>query len=71
MRIIIEPTYTQDKLDKLVALTQDAMCVHHRVVIEHPYDDLTMEHVASLVRSALVAYGFENESVQRHLGNDE
>lgn len=71
MRITIEPTSTQDTLDRIVAVTQDMMCVHHKVVIEHPYDDLNMEHVASLVRSALVAYGFNRESVNQHLSGDE
>lgn len=71
MRIIIEPTSTQDKLDKLFALTQDAMCVNHRVVIEHPYDDLTMEQVASLVRAALVAYGFHADTVNEYLNGNE
>lgn len=63
MRIIIEPTTPQD-----TSLPPD--CKSHRVVIEHPSDDLGIDHVVELVKYALVAYGFGEKTVNEYL-NDE
>lgn len=64
MRIIIEPTYPHDK-----SLPDDY--VHHRVVIEHPDDDLGIDHVVELVKYALVAYGFTEKTVNEYFDCDE
>lgn len=64
MRIIIEPTTKQEEYS-------EPDCMNHRVVIEHPYDDIDLEHVVLLVKSALVAYGFAEKTVNEYLGGDE
>ena len=50
MRITIEPTELQD--DWVSDLMQ------HKVVLEHPSDDLDLGQMRELVDAALRAYGF-------------
>ena len=50
MRITIQPTTSQ------AGMPGD--CIQHTVVIEHPYDDLTIEVVLTLLEEALEAYGY-------------
>ena len=50
MRITIEPT--TDQSQRSSDLTQ------HRVVIEHPDDDLGLDIALDLVQAALAAYGY-------------
>jgi hypothetical protein len=57
MRIIIEPTNEVD-----TSLPYD--CVNHRVLVEHPSDDVGLEHVAFMVARALVAFGYAEEQVK-------
>ena len=64
MRIIIEPTTPQDE-----RLDPDG--INHRVVIEHPMDDISIDHIVSLVKYALMAYGFSEKTVNEYLGGDE
>lgn len=53
MRITIEPTCEPSGSEDTV---------NHKVVIEHPYDDLTSHHVKHLVKRALVAFGYLDSS---------
>lgn len=64
MRIIIEPTTKQEEYS-------EPDCMNHRVVIEHPSDDLGIDYIVELFKSALVAYGFAEKTVNEYLGGDE
>lgn len=61
MRITIEPTTKQDG---------EELEVNHRVVIEHPYDHLTIITVVGMIEGALVAYGYDPETVKECLAED-
>ena len=62
MRITIEPT--TDQFDRSSEATQ------HRVVLEHPHDDLGISTVIELVEWALIAYGYPPTLVREYLDPD-
>ena len=60
MRITIEPTCEAD-----TKYTADA--VQHKIVLEHPWDDLDLYHVIELLTAALVAYGYSEKTIADYL----
>lgn len=60
MRITVEPTE-----DRGVRTSVEA--VQHRVVVEHPFDDIDLGGVIRLMASALMAYGFLSDQVAEYL----
>lgn len=58
MKITLEPTENQ-KEDKYP---------HSKIMIEHPCDDLTLDEVMdSLIKPALIAYSYSEETVDKFL----
>ncbi len=64
MRIEISPTNHQSEFDGSAVRRSD--CVQHKVVIEHPDDDIDLVGTIQLVSRALVAYGFHKDNVQEY-----
>lgn len=61
MRIIIEPTETPTtEIERAVP--------HHRVVIEHPYDDIDIIELGEMLRAALLAKGYHPDNVNDLFG---
>ncbi len=60
MRIIIEPSNEADT-------SLPPNCLHHRVVIEHPSDDVGLDHVAFMVAQALIAFGYHEAHVKEYV----
>ena len=58
MKITIEPTVDHANFVSSAA--------QHTVILAHPYDDLGLEEVISLVSAALVAYGFSKAGVAEY-----
>lgn len=56
MRLIIEPTQTP-------STDIERQYPHHRIVIEHPHDDLDINEMADMMRAALLAQGYDPETV--------
>ena len=54
MRITIEPTTDQSQQNSAAA-------VQHKVVVEHPDDDLTLDVIMALVEMALAGYGYQTD----------
>lgn len=52
MRITIEPTHPPQ-----------GQLAQHKVVLDHPNDELRLEDALDLIAAALKAYGFPQESV--------
>lgn len=63
MRITLEPTNGAH-----AGMPFDA--VQHRVIIEHPYDDLPLAHIITLVRDAIGAYGYEQSQVDEYFSEE-
>lgn len=55
MRIILEPTADQAEFTDYIK--------QHRVVLDHPSDELDIWGVASLLAQALVGYGYHPNNV--------
>lgn len=56
MRITLEPT-TPPRTGL------EANEVNHKVVIEHPHDELNIDETIRLISTAVVAYGFHEDAV--------
>ena len=63
MRITIEPTTDNNG----AGICKEADCLHSKVIVEHPWDDLNIEHTMQLIRSALLAYGWSAESIEHYI----
>ena len=61
MRITIEPT-----IETEAGLSAD--CIHCKVIIEHQYDDLAMDDFMNLVKSAAMAFGYAEQTIDRYFG---
>mgnify|MGYP001560785035 CR=1 FL=1 len=55
MRITIEPTADQSNYDE--SLQQ------HKVILEHPSDELTAVDAVELVANALIAWGYHPDNI--------
>ena len=64
MRLTIEPTNQEQAQNGVTSRRSD--CVQHKVVIEHPDDDIDLVGVIQLLSRALVAYGFSKENVREY-----
>ena len=64
MRIEISPSNHQPEFDGSVVRRSD--CKQHKVVIEHPDDDIDLVGTIQLISRALVAYGFSKENVTEY-----
>ena len=62
MRITIEPTNEPKG---------EADCVPHKVVIEHPYDELSIVQVMWLWADALMAYGYSAKNISDWIEGEE
>ena len=56
MRITIEPT-------EVNPAHLSSECLNHKVVVEHPRDDLGFYTALELIASALKAYGYSSQTV--------
>lgn len=62
MRITIEPT-----CGTTGRYTPDA--VPHKVVVEHPLDDLTLDHILRLMVYALRGVGFDSGKIVEYMAD--
>lgn len=61
MKITIEPSDRD-------AWGRTADCIHSKITIEHPYDDLSLDDAMRLVQQALLAYGFSEGALNCYFG---
>lgn len=61
MKITIEPT-KQDAGSKL-----PANCMHTKVSIEHPYNDIGLDDFMQVVRAAVIATGYPEKLVNEYI----
>ena len=57
MRIVLEPTGVNPT---------PIGAVYHKVVIEHPSDDLDIDETIRLISKAVVAFGFHENTVAQY-----
>lgn len=57
MRIVLEPTGVNPTL---------LGAVYHKVVIEHPSDELDIDEMIRLISTAVVAFGFHENTVANY-----
>lgn len=58
MKLTIEPSLKPEG---------SASCNPPKVVVEHPYDGLSIDDVTPLIMGALVAYGFHPKTVNEYI----
>ena len=63
MKITITPSHKPE-------IGQSASAVHTEVSIEHPYDDLSLDEVLSLMKGALRAWGYSEKGLAERLGEE-